>query len=239
MAYILYLDEVVFPVTPAKITVKINGKNEKVTLINEGEANILKAAGLTDIEFELLLPNVKYPFAVYSEFVNVVETSRGTSKSQDPNFRPAKFYLDKLKKLKVEKRPFRYVMTRMTPKNKEIFDTNMLVSLEDYSIVEDAGEGFDVTVKVKLRQYREFATKTCTIDISLPRPQGQVQQTRADSGNAPSGGSYTVVSGDSLWKIAKQFYGDGSRWGAIYEANKAVIGGNPNLIYPGQVLTIP
>lgn len=238
MAYILYLDEVVFPVTPAKITVKINGKNEKVTLINEGEANILKAAGLTDIEFELLLPNVEYPFAVYPGIANAMTTSRGI-KSQESKFVPAKFYLDKLEKLKVEKRPFRYVMTRTTPKKKEIFDTNMLVSLEDYSIVEDAGEGFDVTVKVKLRQYREFVTKTCTIDISLPRPQGQVQQTRADSGNAPSGGSYTVVSGDSLWKIAKQFYGDGSRWGAIYEANKAVIGGNPNLIYPGQVLTIP
>ena len=65
-----------------------------------------------------------------------------------------------------------------------------------------------------------------------------MQQTRA-AGNAPSGGSYTVVSGDWLWKIAKQFYGDGGKWSVIYNANKSVIGGNPNLIYPGQVLTIP
>lgn len=221
MAYNLYLDGVLFPVPPSKITLKVNGKNETVTLINEGEANILKAAGLTDVEFELRLPNVEYPFAVYPS-----------------KYRPAKFYLEKLEELKTKKKSFQYILTRRKPKKKKIFDTNMTVSLEDYSIVDDAGEGFDITVKVKLKQYKEFTTKTCTIDISLPKPQVSMQQSRETS-NAPSGGTYTVVSGDCLWKIAKQFYGDGGKWSIIYNANKSVIGGNPNLIYPGQVLTIP
>lgn len=221
MAYNLYLDGVLFPVPPSKITLKVNGKNETVTLINEGEANILKAAGLTDVEFELRLPNVEYPFAAYPA-----------------KYRPAKFYLEKLEELKTGKKSFQYILTRRKPKKKKIFDTNMTVSLEDYSIVDDAGEGFDITVKVKLKQYKEFTTKTCIIDISLPKPQASMQQSRETS-NAPSGGTYTVVSGDCLWKIAKQFYGDGGKWSIIYNANKSVIGGNPNLIYPGQVLTIP
>lgn len=38
MAYKLYLDGVLFPVAPSKVTVKINNQNETVTLINEGEA---------------------------------------------------------------------------------------------------------------------------------------------------------------------------------------------------------
>jgi nucleoid-associated protein YgaU len=50
---------------------------------------------------------------------------------------------------------------------------------------------------------------------------------------------YTVKPGDSLWKIAEQSYGRGDQWRKIYEANKQVIGGNPNLIQPGQQLTIP
>ena len=55
----------------------------------------------------------------------------------------------------------------------------------------------------------------------------------------PSGGrTYTVVKGDSLSKIAKQFYGNASQWKRIYEANKDVIK-NPDLIYPGQTFTIP
>jgi TP901 family phage tail tape measure protein len=52
-------------------------------------------------------------------------------------------------------------------------------------------------------------------------------------------GQYTVVRGDTLWAIASRYYGNGNQWPKIYNANRNVIGGNPNLIYPGQVYTIP
>ncbi|GAA4350495.1 hypothetical protein GCM10023185_08260 [Hymenobacter saemangeumensis] len=54
-----------------------------------------------------------------------------------------------------------------------------------------------------------------------------------------NGTTYTVVSGDSLSKIAKNHYGDAAKWRQIYEANKATIGNNPDHIEIGQVLTIP
>lgn len=50
--------------------------------------------------------------------------------------------------------------------------------------------------------------------------------------------TYTVVSGDSLSKIASREYGDAKKWRAIYEANRDKIE-NPDLIHPGQVLSIP
>jgi uncharacterized protein YidB (DUF937 family) len=50
--------------------------------------------------------------------------------------------------------------------------------------------------------------------------------------------TYTVVSGDSLSKIAKHFYGDGNDWHKIFEANRDKIS-NPDVIHPGQVLRIP
>lgn len=49
---------------------------------------------------------------------------------------------------------------------------------------------------------------------------------------------YTVVSGDSLSKIAKEFYGDAMKYPEIFEANKPMLK-DPDLIYPGQVLRIP
>jgi nucleoid-associated protein YgaU len=56
---------------------------------------------------------------------------------------------------------------------------------------------------------------------------------------ATTGNSYTVVSGDSLSKIAKNHYGDATKWHQIYDANKGIIGSNPDHIEVGQVLTLP
>ena len=55
---------------------------------------------------------------------------------------------------------------------------------------------------------------------------------------AAGGQSYTVKKGDSLSKLAKQFYGDAQQWHKIYEANRDQIK-NPDLIYPGQTFRIP
>lgn len=51
--------------------------------------------------------------------------------------------------------------------------------------------------------------------------------------------SYTVKSGDSLSQIAQATLGNSDRWREIYDLNKGVIGGNPNVIVPGMVLTLP
>ncbi len=63
-------------------------------------------------------------------------------------------------------------------------------------------------------------------------------ESTSDPATSTGGGTYTVKSGDSLSKIAKAQYGDGSQWKRIYEANRDKIS-NPDLIHPGQELTIP
>ena len=57
-------------------------------------------------------------------------------------------------------------------------------------------------------------------------------------GDAPEVTSYTVKAGDCLWNIAKKYLGKGSRYTEIAELNKDKIK-TPNLIFPGQVLTLP
>lgn len=54
----------------------------------------------------------------------------------------------------------------------------------------------------------------------------------------PGGETYTVQPGDTLSKIAKHFYGDVSKYPEIFNANRDKLS-DPNLIKPGQVLTIP
>lgn len=54
----------------------------------------------------------------------------------------------------------------------------------------------------------------------------------------PQAQFYTVVSGDTLSKIAKKFYGDANKYPQIFEANKPMLT-HPDKIYPGQNLRIP
>jgi nucleoid-associated protein YgaU len=66
---------------------------------------------------------------------------------------------------------------------------------------------------------------------AAPQPTGT-------SGTRGSARTYTVVSGDSLSKIAKREYGDANKWRTIYEANRELIK-DPDMIYPGQELKVP
>jgi LysM repeat protein len=74
-------------------------------------------------------------------------------------------------------------------------------------------------------------------------PRADFSQVQSGASSQPaaaadSARSYTVQAGDSLSKIAKREYGDANKWNAIFEANRDKIK-NPDLIHPGQVLTIP
>ncbi|MCI8484708.1 MAG: LysM peptidoglycan-binding domain-containing protein [Lachnospiraceae bacterium] len=222
--YDFYLDKCLLPVPPEKLQIKINNANKTITLINGEQVNLLKKPELTDIEFECLLPQVKYPFAVYKS-----------------KFKPAKYFLDYLEKLKVKQKKFQFIVSRQFPNGKDLVDTNIKVSLEDYKITENAAEGFDIKVSIKLKQYRDFGTKTVKIAMDHIKPKAEEEEVRppGNEPTPPAAQSYTVVKGDCLWNIAKRFYGNGALYTIIYDANRAVIGGNPNLIYPGQVLTIP
>lgn len=226
MAYSMYLDGVLLPITPSKIQTKIKNQNKTINLINDGEVNVLKSPGLTEVSFDVLLPQVRYPFAVY------------------PNgFRKADFYLDKLEKLKANESVFQFICSRVSPSGSLLFDTNMKVTLEDYKIVEDAKEGFDIKVTVNLKQYKDYGTKTVDIvikpkEVTTKAVAVATVSTPRPAETAPKPKTYTVVKGDTLWNIAKKNLGNGARYNEIYNLNKDKIK-NPNLIYPGQVLTMP
>ena len=173
------------------------------------------------MSFDILLPNVKYPFAIYKE-----------------NFQPAKYFLEEIQKLKTENKPFQFIVSRKMPNGRVLYDTNLKVTIEEYTISEEAKEGFDIKVKIKLKQYRDYATKTMQITIKQYQPVAIETSSSRPSNTAPTARMYTVVKGDCLWNIAKKYYGDGSQYMKIYNANKDKIK-KPSLIYPGQVFVIP
>jgi len=88
-----------------------------------------------------------------------------------------------------------------------------------------------------------WSTKTETDAPPPPAPAAEaeaapeaVAEPVAEETPEPAVRTYTVESGDTLWAIAERFYGDGSKYQAIADASGIP---NPDLIQPGQVLTIP
>lgn len=227
--YQFYLDDVLFPVAPSKLQLKISNKNKTATLINDGEINILKDAGLTDIEFTVLLPNVKYPFAIY-----------------DGDFKGAEYFLEKIEKFKIEKKPIRFIVLRRMKEG--LFDTNIKVSLEDYTVTEDASKlGLDVEVSIKLKQYKDYCTKILTLknkttntnsnalNTNNTTTQKVATITQNRTSNKVINKVHIVKQGETLWSICKKELGDGSKYKEVAEINNI---SNPNLIYVGQKIKL-
>lgn len=118
----------------------------------------------------------------------------------------------------------------------------MLIDEFNYSMRE--GDQ-DVYYTLSLSEYRKLNVPAVNIETKV-RNNGLTERPNT----APAGGSHTVVSGDTLWAIAKKHYGSGAQYTKIYNANSAVIEaaakshGRPSSdsghwIYPGTVLTIP
>ena len=257
LGYTFYFDTsygvLAFPITPEELDIKSGSKNKTVTLISEGEVNILKSPSLTEIDFEARFPMRKYPYA--------------------REFKEFQSYFDIFEKLKEEKKSFRFIVARTTPGGSRTWDTNLLVSLEELSTKESVDEGDDVIVSFTLKQYKEYGIKilpkpivdnggssgdngseggegTSSANSTTSTTTSTSTESRDTSTKKTSSSTYTVKSGDTLWGIAKKFYGNGAKWTTIYNANKSVIenaakkhgkssSSNGHWIYPGTKLTIP
>lgn len=212
MSYACYLGGVEMPV-PAKLTVKVKNQNKTLILLNEGEINFLRTAGLSELVVPFVFPML--------------------TGSHTPDY-----YLGILERLKTAKSTTQFILVRRSPDGRALYDTNMTVSVEDYSIVEDATAGLDVSVDVNLKQWRDYGTKTVTVKESADSGQTVTVEQERDASTAPAANTYTVQTGDTLWALAAKYYGSGAEYSKIYDANIDIIS-NPNLIYPGQVLIIP
>lgn len=229
MSYQFYMNKILLPIPPETLTISAPNRNEVVELIDGSQINILKEPGLKEIQFEITIPQVEYPFAVYQ---------RGLK------FRKPEKYISKFEALKKSKRPFQFIVNRYVPRiesgNKinSSFSTNLKVSLEEFQQVEDANNGFDLKYSITLKEYVDYGTKEFKLaddgKTAEPiEPERPVEPNLTPLPNQRR--TYTVKSGDSLWAICARELGSGSKCMAAAKKNGIA---NPDLIQIGQILDL-
>ena len=136
---------------------------------------------------------------------------------------------------KTSKKVVRVIVTDM--------DINLAMLIDELNYSVNEGDE-DIYYTMSFSEYVTLNVPTVNI-MPKVRDNGLT-----DRPNTSAGGSHTVVSGDTLWGIAKKYYGTGAQYTKIYGANSGTIeaaakshgkssSGNGHWIYPGTVLSIP
>lgn len=201
-----------FPVNPETIGVQHGRSFSEVAVINLD--SVLQAGNLTPtgLSWEGFFPRVYDP-----SLHNYVP------ESPEASVRRLEKWLGRTGTIQTKPVPLRTVVTGT------YFSRMMVIS--EFSTEFRGGEPGDVYYTIVMQSWRAQ-----TIRIGSPSP---VVEAPTRPVPTTSQRTHTVRKGDTLWAIAKALYGQGSQWPTIYNANTAVIGSNPNLIKPGQVLVIP
>ena len=115
-----------------------------------------------------------------------------------------------------------------------------LVLQDDRNLVLYAADGPAWSTKTETDAPPPPAPEAAATEETAAAEEAVVEVPVAEAAEEPAAEpevrTYTVESGDSLWAIAERFYGDGSKYQVIADASGIP---NPDLIQPGQVLTIP
>lgn len=200
-----------FPVLPEEVEVKEKGNNKSHILQNIGEVTIINKVKAYTLTLKGLFPMENGPYV----------TSKYLLKSA--------VYVEKIKRWRDTGKPVRLVITGTS------VDLSWACTIEDFSYKEKAGAVGDIEYTISFKEYRWFKVKKVEIVNESKTNQASVTKTEQRPVEKEIPKTYTVQKGDTLCSIAKKCLGDSGKYKDIAKKNNI---SNPNVIYPGQVLTL-
>lgn len=204
-------EKIQLPVLPETFKTNNGSSNDSMDITGLGEIIIMQSRPALQFSFSSFFPAARFPGLQVSSITKPLEL------------------VQKINTWKASKKPVHFITTAC--------GVDLYCSIEKFNYSEEGGDPGTYQYDITLKEYREITVRQVKVDIPSKEATVEKEEARVDNSVQPK--TYTVKSGDCLWNIAKQFYGSGSDYTKIYNANKGTIGGNPNLIYPGQVLTLP
>ena len=202
-----------FPVTPSEISCETSANISTESVNDLGNVSLFSGVELRTIPINSFFPNKDYSFCTYS------------------NVEPPYEFVSKIEKWQNEGKKLRYIVSDGY--------TNIPVMINSFTYREQDGTG-DVYFDLSLIEYKEIKLNKTT---SNNNSNNNSTDRTTENAPKPSGENKThkVSSGDSLWAIAQKYYGDGSQYPKIKEANKDKYTSlnNNNIIYSNWELVIP
>lgn len=226
------------PVNPEKFEITTSGDSKTYNIVDLGEINSIQSNKLSEVTLESFFPGQRYPFVVGNKL-----------------YTPS-YYVEIIEKWMKKKRPIRFIFTALNvpassldekiklngqigdlestvfSPNETFMAINLAVSIEKFDWSLAAGDSGDIQFKLSLKEYIFYQA----IKVRVTKKQTKVTKKRTDKKEV--GSTYTIVSGDSLWKIAKNKLGDGSRYKEIQTLNKLADSELKNLSV-GKVIKLP
>ena len=189
--------EIQLPINPPALEVSDGMNTEKYDIISLGEINIIKSCKLTEINFESFFPADWLPDV-----------------SSDKLYEPI-WYINTIKKWMESKKPVHFVVSSDNLK------IDIDASIESFVWSESGGSVGDIDYKLQLKRYKYYGAKKVAVvkPSTASEPAQAVQQPSPRPDNRPKAKTYTIKSGDSLWKIAKSQLGNANRWREIQKLN--------------------
>lgn len=205
------------PINPEDISINRTANNDDIDIIGIGKATRKGSPGLKTFSIESFFPGSKSYF--YSgvlpktciDFINTIWRTDNVNNTVGK------------------------ITTTGLPVN-----INMYFVIEEFTYDHKAGEEEDIYYTLSVKEYKPYGVRKVTKkSLKKSSSKSRTKSTAKKSSKSSNSRIYIVKKGDCLWNIAKKCSGKGSNWRQLYNLNKKVIGKNPNLIYPGQKLTLP
>ena len=218
------------PVLPAELGTSIGGDSAGHEVAGLGKISIIKDRELAEYTIESFFP--AYPPENVDPHPYITATT----------ILPPMVYVRKILKWWETKRPIRFVFVGSNRyadlEGRTISEINTPASIESFEWKEVAGTPGDISYTLRLKEYRFYAAKRTDViqqangDTALQKSK----PTRPDERVPPA--TYTLVAGDSLWKVAQKMLGDGSRWREIQKLN-GISDAQLKSLPVGMVLKLP
>ena len=241
-------EKLCLPVNPPKIEIKLQGNNKSMTLAELGEMTMMQAPKATTLSLSSFLPAKNYPFSDYAVSntlsmsnvgdyngdgkVNVRDLAAAARDKAGVSANVIKvmphYYINFFLGTMKSKQPVRLYITGC--------DFIQYMTIENFQYSQKGGEVGSYDYTLSLKAYKEIAVRQVEVKNGKAQLPKKTEK-RISTIQRPK--TYTVQKGDLIYTIAKRFYGDIADYRKIYNANKKIIGSNPNNIKVGMVLSLP